>query len=123
MIDRFRVSLSRILPSVQWIAITALILLIALCLGWELWWAPLRPGGSFLMLKALPLLLPLRGLLQGRRYTAQWTSLFILIWLAEGLMRAGSDIGFSRYLAGAEAFLSLICFGAVSVYARISRNK
>lgn len=111
------------LQSAQWIAVTALLLLIVLCLGWELWWAPLRPGGSFLVLKALPLLLPLRGLLQGGRYTAQWTSLFILIWLAEGLMRAWSDTGFSRYLAGAEVMLTLICFGAVSVYARITRHQ
>lgn len=105
----------------QWGAITALLLLIVLCLGWELWWAPLRAGGSFLVLKTLPLLLPLRGLLQGRRYTAQWTCLFILIWLAEGLMRGWSDTGMSRYLAQAEVLLSISCFAALLIFARASR--
>jgi len=38
----------------------SLIALIFLCLAWELALAPIRPGGSSLALKALPLLLPLR---------------------------------------------------------------
>ena len=37
------------------VAITAWVGLIIISLGWELWWAPLRPGGSWLALKALPL--------------------------------------------------------------------
>ena len=59
-------------------ASAALIALIVLCLAWELWLAPLRPGGSFIALKALPLLLPLRGIVRGNRYTYQWASMFIL---------------------------------------------
>lgn len=102
------------------LAILSLLLLV-LCVGWELWWAPLRPGGSFLVLKALPLLLPLRGLLHGRRYTAQWTSLFILPWIAEGAMRMISDPGPSRYLAMIELLLAILCFAGVSVYARLTR--
>lgn len=101
----------------QWTAVSSLLALIILCLGWELWWAPLRQGGSFLALKALPLLLPLRGLLYGRRYTMQWTSLFILLWLAEGLMRAWSDQGLSQGLAAIEVFLVMVCFIAVSLNA------
>ncbi|MBS1156540.1 MAG: hypothetical protein H6R07_2464 [Proteobacteria bacterium] len=111
----------RWMPVMQWGAISTLLLLIVLCVGWELWWAPLRPGGSFLVLKALPLLLPLRGLLHGRRYTAQWTSLFILFWIAEGAMRAGSDQGLSQRLAIVELLLAGVCFVCVSVYARLTR--
>src|SRR5262249_14976386 len=51
------------------IACVSLIALIVLCLAWELWLAPLRPGGSLVALKALPLALPLPGVLAGRRYT------------------------------------------------------
>jgi uncharacterized membrane protein len=47
----------------------ALAALIVLCLAWELWLAPLRPGGSLAALKALPLALPLGGILRGKRYT------------------------------------------------------
>ena len=61
-------------------ACLSLLALIFLCLAWELWLAPLRPGGSWLALKALPLLLPLLGVLKRRRYTYQWSSMLILAW-------------------------------------------
>src|SRR5204863_4889489 len=61
-------------------ATAALAALFVLCLAWELWLAPLRPGGSLVALKALPLLLPLPGIWRGRRYTYQWSSLFILAY-------------------------------------------
>lgn len=105
----------------QWIASASLIALIFLCLAWELWLAPLRPGGSWLALKAVLLLAPLFGILRGRRYTYQWTSLFVLLYLTEGLTRATSDRGLSQALAAGEAVLSLILFAAVVAYARITR--
>ena len=70
----------------QFIASTSLIGLIALCLAWEITLAPLRPGGSWLMLKVLPLLLPLWGILHGRRYTFQWASMLILPYFIEGVV-------------------------------------
>lgn len=103
------------------IARISLIALIFLCLGWELWWAPLRPGGSWLVLKAVFLLLPLRGILHGRRYTLQWTSLFLLFYLLEGSVRVSSDQGTSQWLAGIELILTLICFSAIVVYLRATR--
>ena len=45
-------------------ACSSLIALILLGLAWELVLAPLRPGGSWMVLKVLPLLLPLRGVLK-----------------------------------------------------------
>lgn len=103
------------------VAAAALIALIFLCLAWELWLAPLRPGGSALALKALPLLAPLRGVLRERRYTFQWSSLLILAYFAEGVTRAWSDAGASRALAGAEVALSLVFFAAAVAYARLTR--
>ena len=99
----------------------ALVMLIGLCLAWELWLAPLRPGGSLVALKALPLLLPFWGILEGRRYTYQWSSMLILAYLAEGVTRAWSERGASQLLAGAEILLSLAFFAAVVSYARLSR--
>jgi len=98
-----------------------LLSLIALCLAWELWLAPLRPGGSLLALKALPLLLPLRGIVEGRRYTYQWSSMLILAWFAEGVTRAWGDSGLSQALAMAEIALSLIFFASAVAYARLTR--
>lgn len=96
-------------------------LLVVLCLGWELWWAPLHPGGSWLALKAAPLMLPLGGLLAGRRYTYQWASMFILLYFMEGMVRVTSDAGLSRWLAGGEALLAGVFFAAVVAFARLTR--
>jgi len=102
-------------------ASAALLALIVLCLAWELWLAPLRPGGSWLALKALPLALPLTGVLLGRRYTYQWASMFILAYFAEGTMRAWAETGLSRGLAWAEIILSLAFFAAAVSFARLTR--
>ncbi len=100
------------------LATVSLIALLMLCLAWELWLAPLRPGGSMLVLKALPLLLPLRGILHGRRYTHQWTSLLVLLYLAEGATRSLSDQGAGQLLAMAETALALLLFAGCLGHAR-----
>lgn len=101
---------------------TSLIALILVCLAWEGWLAPLRPEGSMLILKAVPLLLPLFGILRGRRYTFQWASMFILLYFTEGVVRAWSDHGLSAKLALIEVILSLIFFTCTILYARLTRG-
>ena len=105
-------------PRIAAAASGILIALIFLCVAWELWLAPLRPGGSFLALKALPLLAPLFGLLRGRRYTHQWTSMLILAYFAEGVVRATTDHGVSSLLAAVEVALSIVVFAGCIVFAR-----
>lgn len=100
--------------------VAGMLALLALCLLWEAWLAPLRPG-SLLWLKAMPLLLPLAGVLQGRRYTYQWLSMFILAWFIEGVMRGWSDTGTIRYLALMEVTLSVWVFACTVVYSRLTR--
>jgi len=102
------------------LASISLIALIALCVIWELWLAPLRPGGSWLVLKVLPLLVAMPGILRGRRYTHQWASMLILLYLMEGLVRATSDAG-APWLPLAEIALALAFFGAALAYVRLSR--
>lgn len=108
----------RVLTSIASASLAALILL---CLAWELWLAPLRPGGSLVALKALPLALPLPGVLAGRRYTFQWSSLLILAYFAEGATRAWAESGLSRTLALTEVALSLVFFATAVSYARLTR--
>ena len=98
----------------------SLIALIFLCVAWELWLAPVRTGGSALVLKALPLLLPLFGVLRGKRYTYQWSSMLILAYFAEGVVRAWSERGATQVLAVAEIGVSLVFFTAAIWYARVS---
>ncbi|MGB8339848.1 MAG: DUF2069 domain-containing protein [Burkholderiales bacterium] len=107
--------------SLHWLACVSLIALIVLCLAWETVLAPLRPGGSALMFKVLPLLLPLRGILRGERYTYQWASMGILFYFTEGMVRAWSDTGVSAKLALAEAIICVIFFLSAIFYARLTR--
>lgn len=97
---------------------TSLIALLFLCLAWELWLAPLRPGGSMLALKALPLLMPLLGILRGRRYTHQWTSMLALAYFAEGIVRSVTDQGPVQLLAFAETVLAVMLFLGCLGFAR-----
>jgi uncharacterized membrane protein len=99
----------------------SLVALIALCIAWELWLAPLRPGGSLLVLKTFPLMLAIMGIVRGKRYTHQWASLLSLLYLAEGTVRATSDAGPSVPLAWLEVALALAFFIGTVGYARVSR--
>jgi uncharacterized membrane protein len=105
------------------VASASLVLLIILLLAWELWLAPLRPGGSLIALKALPLALPLRGIFEGRRYTYQWSSMLILAYVAEGATRAWAESGLSRPLALAELALGALFFAAAVSYARATQAR
>ena len=108
------------MKTLQNLSSASLIALIFLCVVWELWLAPIRPGGSSLVLKALPLLLPLMGILKGRRYTYQWAPMLVLAYFTEGVVRAWSDTGLSAWLAGAEVALSVVFFFAAIFYAKLS---
>ncbi len=102
-------------------ASTSLIALIFLCLAWELRLAPIQPGGSWLVLKCLPLLAPLFGILNGRRYSYQWASMLILLYFSEGIVRATTESGTGQWLAIAETTLSLIFFCATVAFSRLTR--
>lgn len=104
-------------------ASASLLALIVLCLAWELWLAPLRPGGSWMVIKALPLLAPLFGVLNGRRYTYQWASMLILAYFAEGVARAGSESGTAAALALGEAGLAVVFFLSAVFYVRLGRPR
>ncbi len=102
----------------HWLAIAALIALIALGLAWELVIAPLRPGGSLLALKVLPLLLPLFGILRGRRYTYQWAPMLVLAYFVEGVMRGYGDSGAASLAGWSQAVLAGTFVFAAAFYAR-----
>ncbi len=103
-------------------ACASLIALIFLCLAWELWLAPLRPGGSWLALKALPLLAPLFGVLRGRVYTYQWALLLIPAYFIEGVVRAWSESGIAARLSQVEIALALTFFVSAISYVRAARR-
>ena len=103
----------------RWLAVGSVLGLIVLGLAWELWLAPLRPGGSWLVVKVLPLCLPLAGLLRNRLYTYRWVSLMVWIYFSEGAVRAYSDRGLSARLALVEVALCLVLFAACVLHVRM----
>jgi uncharacterized membrane protein len=101
------------------LAVSSLMGLIVLGLAWELWLAPLRPGGTLLALKVLPLCFPLTGLLKNRMYTYRWLSLLIWLYFTEGVVRAWGDAAPSNYFAMAEIVLCISLFVACALHVRL----
>lgn len=103
-------------------ALGSLVALISLGLAWELALAPLRPGGSWLALKVLPLLLPLRGVIRGEVYTYRWSTMLVLAYFAEGIVRAYAEARPASTLAFIEIALAAIFFVAAITYVRARRR-
>lgn len=103
----------------RWLALGSLLALIGLGLAWELWLAPIRPGGSLLALKVLPLCIPLAGILKNRLYTYRWVSLLVWLYFTEGVVRAWSDRAPGNYLAMMEVALCLLLFTACALHVRV----
>ncbi len=104
------------------LVVAAFVALVVLGLAWELWLAPLRPGGSALSLKVLPLALALPALARGRVRAYQWWSMLVLVYLAEGLVRATSDHGPGVALAAVETVLAAVAFIGILLYVRAARR-
>lgn len=108
--------------TLQNIASASLVGLIMLGLAWELWLAPLRPGGSMLVFKIAPLMAALFGILHGKVYTYRWMTLLIWLYFTEGCVRAWSDPLPGSMLALLEIALSMAFFISAAWYARNNRS-
>ena len=80
-------------------------LLIALCLGWEWWWAPVLPA-----------------LARNRPRAYQWATLVVLLYLCEGMVRATSEGSPVRELAVAELILAAIVYVGAIRWLRAGRG-
>jgi uncharacterized membrane protein len=110
-------------PLYRYIAFVCTVLLIVLCVLWEWVLDPIVPGGTFFALKALPLVFALFGLWRGNLYTMQWTSMLVLLYFMEGVVRWYTDTtALSRQLAMAEALLSMLVFYAAIMYVRPAKR-
>jgi uncharacterized membrane protein len=96
--------------------------LVVLGLLWELWLSPLRPGGTWLALKVLPLCIPIAGILKNRMYTYRWVSLVVWLYFIEGVVRAWSDKAPGNYLALVETILCLVLFTACTLHVRMRQR-
>ena len=91
--------------------------LIALGIAWELWIAPLRPGGSWLVLKVLPLVVLLPAIARRSVYAMQLGLFAVLLYLLEGSARILEPMP-AALLATIELVLALVFFCAAVVYLR-----
>ena len=101
------------------LAVGSLLALVALGLAWELWLAPLRPGGSLWALKVAPLVVALAGFMRHRMYTYRWVSLLVWLYFAEGVMRAWNDPVAPPWLPILEIILCLVLFTACALHVRL----
>ena len=107
------------ITATRWLAFSAVAGLIMLGLAWEMVLAPIRPGGSLLALKVLPLCWPLAGILKNRMYTYRYMSLMVWLYFTEGATRAWSDKAPGNYLALGEVALCLVLFAACALHVRL----
>jgi len=113
----------RLSKGLQRLALISLVILFLWCLAWEIFLAPLKPGGTLLFLKALPLVFAFRGVAKGNLYTMQWASMLVLLYLMEGVVRVMSDPpGPSFWMAWVEILLSSTFFMAAILYVRPAKR-
>ena len=101
------------------IALVAALILVELL--WETVLAPVRPGGSWLALKALPLALVWPGIARGRVRSRQIASLLLPFYFAEAIARAVTETGRHGVVAGSAAALSAAAFVALMLSFRAAR--
>jgi uncharacterized membrane protein len=86
------------LSLIFWIA------LIVLSILWEGWLAPTQPAGLWLMIKTLPLLIPLFGMLHHKRIHFSIAGLIVMPYFTEAVM-----IGWGEVATGVKNPVLLAC--------------
>jgi uncharacterized membrane protein len=103
------------------VALLAALALLEIC--WELWLAPLKPGGSWLALKALPLIALWPGVAHGRTRALQWALLLLPWYFAEGVVRGFSESGRHALCAATASALSLATIVCGLGYVRLAKPR
>lgn len=104
-------------------AVCSLFALIFLSLAWELWLAPLRPGGSWLALKTLPLCLLLPGVLRRNRQTFLLGGMLVLFYAAEAVVRLFDAQPASRVCAVAALASGMLFFVSCLMFMRAGKRE
>ena len=105
----------RVTATTRLVGVAAAVALIVLSVLWELVLA--RTGHGTLVLKAVPFVVALPGLLRHRMVTYRWLSLAVWLYVAEGVVRL-TDRAPGNWLAGLELALSIVLFTACATQVR-----
>jgi len=82
--------------------------LLANALAWPLWYSPGGPYKEWMLLKTLPLLPILPGLLHGRRRAAQWATLLSLPYIMGSVVAVYGLLAPPRFTSGPDAAGALL---------------
>jgi len=104
-----------------YLSVISLIGLIFLNLFWEIFFNPLDGNGSWMVVKSLILLIPLPGVLKKNRYTYQWSSMFIWLFIMEGIVRFYSEYGVSSNMAALQISLGFLFFFSSIFFCKVKR--
>jgi len=99
----------------------SLIALIFLNLLWEIGFNPIHSKTTWMVLKSAILLVPLVGILKKDRYTFQWSSMLIMIFFIEGVVRYYSDVSPSKEFALVQTCLTILFFLCSIYYCKKTR--
>jgi uncharacterized membrane protein len=100
-----------------------IILLSLWCLVWEGYIAPLNPDGSWLILKSIPIILPLIGVLRNTLRAYQYAVLLVFPYFIEGVVRSYAEAGLYQLMAVGELVLSLLLFTFLLMSVRTIRTQ
>lgn len=100
--------------------------LLILLASWIMYFDPPKNATTSLALIFIltPLLIALRGLLNGKRYTYAWSSMLILFYFMHGVVEAWANESETiRILALIEVFLSVVFFIGAILYVRFKSRE
>ncbi len=102
-----------------WIALTAFLGLFGLLMLWQTVFFPSIkfPVALLLLLNITPLLIPMRGMLNGDKKSCSWMAYISLFYLIHGAVECYANTD-ERWLAALEVFLSLQLFFGAAFYVR-----
>lgn len=103
----------------HWLAIVAFLGLFSLLMLWQTVLAPsVRfPVALILLFTVLPLLIPLRGFLNGNNKSCSWMAYLSLFYFIHGAIECYANTD-ERMLAGLEVLFSLQLFFGAAFYVR-----
>jgi len=105
----------------RWRGVTlgSIALLIAIVFMWQLWPSPGIEGAARGVALSVPLLLPIPGLWQGKRYTYRWATLCVLPYFIVGLTEVVANPS-SRPWTAAMLALALTWFVSLVAFLRVT---
>lgn len=104
----------------RWVSLVGYFGLLLLILNWFTWIAPPEkfPRSIVLILLAVPLVIPLRGILHGKRRTHQWVIFLSLAYFMGGVDVWFNQVGLRSYLGAAMTLFSIVLFVGCSGFGK-----